>query len=109
MTTVLDESNVTRGPESTCAGTCLGSELRDAASRVEKRVHKAKEAVSETLADGKIAAERLVKHGRYVVEDGVEEAVHQIKRNPVRSLAIAFAAGAALGLLAPRLGRKTDV
>jgi ElaB/YqjD/DUF883 family membrane-anchored ribosome-binding protein len=68
-----------------------------------------KEAASETLADCKIVAERLLKHGRYAVEDGIEEAVHQIKRNPVRSLAIAFAAGAVLGFLAPRLGRRTQV
>ncbi len=94
MATVLEGSKVGKGPKATCAGTCLGSELRDAGSRVEKGVHKVKEAASETLADGKIAAERLLKHGRYAVEDGVEEVVHQIKRNPVRSLAIAFAAGA---------------
>jgi len=109
MATVLDESKAEKSPEATCAGTCLGSELRDAASRLEKGVNKVKEAASETLADSKIAAERLLKHGRYAVEDGVEEAVHQIKRKPVRSLAIAFAAGAALGFLAPRLGRKTHV
>ena len=109
MATVLDESNVMRGPEATCAGTCLGSELRDAASRVEKGVDKVKEAASETLADGKIAAERFLKHGRYAVEDGAEEVVHQIKCKPVRSLAIAFAAGVALGFLAPRLVKKTQV
>lgn len=107
MASVFDESNVTRGPEGTCAGTCVGNELRDAAKRVEKGVQKVQEATSETLADGKIAAERLLKHGRYALEDGVEEVVHQIKRKPVQSLAIAFAAGTALGFLLPRLGRKT--
>lgn len=63
----------------------------------------AKDAVSAKLEDGKFAAERMLKRGRYAAEDGLEEAVHNIKRNPLGSVAIAFAAGAALGFLAPRV------
>ena len=88
-----------------CAATC-GKEVREAAERVEKGVNHAKAAVAETLDDGAAAARRLLKRGRYAVEDGLEEAAHNIKQHPFRSLAIGFAAGAALGLLAPRFGRK---
>ena len=66
----------------------------------------AKAAVSETLDDGVTAARRLLKRSRYTVEDGLEEAAHNIKRHPFSSLAIGFAAGAALGLLVPRFGKK---
>lgn len=106
MATPLDEQKVEAGPEA-CAGTCFANEFRDMAARVEKGVKQVKTTASETLEDGKVAAERLLKRGRYAVEDGVEEAAHQIKRNPLTALAIAFAAGAALGLLAPRMGRKS--
>ena len=108
MATSLDESKVEKGPGATCARTCFGNEVKEMAGRVEKGVNKVKEEISETLEDGKIAAERLLKHGRYAVEDGVEEVVHQIKRKPVSSLAIAFVAGAALGFLVPRLGKKAS-
>ena len=66
----------------------------------------AKEAISEKLEDGRIAAERLLKRSRYAVEDGLEEAAHSIKQHPFSTLAIGFAAGAALGFLVPRLGKK---
>lgn len=66
----------------------------------------AKEALTEKLEDGKIAAERLLKRSRYAVEDGLEEAAHTIKQHPFSTLAIGFVAGAALGFLVPRLGRK---
>ena len=89
----------------TCA-TCLGKEVKGAAQRIEKGVHDAKAAVSEKLDDGVTAARRLLKRSRYTVEDGLEEAAHTIKQHPFSSLAIGFAAGAALGLLVPRLGKK---
>ncbi len=89
----------------TCA-TCLGEEVKGAARRVEKSVNDAKAAVSEKLEDGAAAARRLLKRSRYTVEDGLEEAAHNIKQHPFSSLAIGFAAGAALGLLVPRLGKK---
>jgi hypothetical protein len=60
----------------------------------------------ETLDDGVTAAQRLLKRSRYTVEDGLEEAAHNIKQHPFSSLAIGFAAGAALGLLVPRFGKK---
>jgi ElaB/YqjD/DUF883 family membrane-anchored ribosome-binding protein len=74
--------------------------------QVGKAVNRAKAAVSEKIDDGRIAAERMFKRSRYAMEDGVDTAVRQVKRNPVSSVLVAFAAGAMVGLLAPHLGRR---
>jgi ElaB/YqjD/DUF883 family membrane-anchored ribosome-binding protein len=83
-----------------------GLDMEDVSKRIEKGVRNAKDAVSETLEDGKIAAERLLKRSRYAVEDGIDETARTVKRNPFSSLAIAFAAGAAFALLTVRPDRK---
>ena len=82
----------------------LGKQIQRA---VEDVVDDAKDTVSSHLEDGKLQAARLLKRGRYAVEDGIEEVTHQVaykvKRNPLRFLAIAFGAGAAVGFLAIHL------
>ncbi len=110
MDTVLAESKIEKPNKAQvgCGGACLGSEMKEAAKRVENGLNDSKEAVSAKLEDGRIAAERLLKHGRYAVEDGIEETAHQIKRHPLSSLAIAFAAGAALGFLVQHLGNNSQ-
>ena len=111
MKTAVEEPRVERAT-AVCAcacgacATCLGNEVKDAAQRIEKGVNDAKAAVSETLDDGVAAARRSLKRSRYAVEDRLEEAAHNIKRHPFSSLAIGFAAGAALAFLVPRFGRK---
>ena len=72
----------------------------------ETCVQDATDAISEKLEDGKIAAKRLIKRSRYALEDGLEEAAHTIRQHPFRTLAVGFAAGAVVGFLATRLGRK---
>ncbi len=108
MTTVLDGSKVAKSPEveSACSATCLAKEVKEAIQRLEKDVNELQAAVSEEIDDGKVAAARLLNRGRYALEDGVSEAVHTIKRYPVSSIAIGFAAGAALAFLLPRFGKK---
>jgi ElaB/YqjD/DUF883 family membrane-anchored ribosome-binding protein len=69
------------------------------ARRIEKGINEAKAAISEKLDDSKTVAERFLKQSRYAVEDGLSELTHAIKRHPVSFLGIAFAAGAAFGLL----------
>jgi len=86
--------------------TRLGTDVKKAAKRVEKGLNGWKATVSANLEDGKIAAERLLKRGRYALEDGIEETAHQIKRNPLGSVAVAFAAGAAMAFLVPHLGKN---
>jgi ElaB/YqjD/DUF883 family membrane-anchored ribosome-binding protein len=109
MDTVFAEPRIEKTTEAGagCAGTCLGTDLKDAAKRIEKGLNDSKAAVSAKLEDGRIAAERLLKRSRYAVEDGIEETSHQIKRHPLRFFAIAFAAGAAVGFLMPHLGHNT--
>jgi len=108
MKTALYESKVERNAEagSGCAVTCFELDAKEVAKRLEKGVSDAKAVVSEKLEDGKIAAERLLKQGQYALEDSARETTRTIKRHPFGSLAVAFAAGAALGLLVPRATNK---
>jgi len=108
MKSVVDESRADSSAQarSGCAANCCGHDVEEVAKRIEKGVNDAKAAVSAKLEDGKIAAERLVKRGRYALEDGISEAAHNIKRHPFGSLAVAFAAGAALAFLIPRSAKK---
>jgi ElaB/YqjD/DUF883 family membrane-anchored ribosome-binding protein len=78
------------------------------ARKIEQGINEAKEAITEKLEDGKLAAERLLRRGRYAVEDGVSELTHKIKKNPISFLGIAFAAGAAFGLLLAHSSRRQD-
>ena len=105
MPEVLDETTDASSTEIR-GGSCFGSDAKKVAKQFEKGVNDAKAAVAEKLEDGKVAAERLLKRGRYAVEDCITETAHIIKRHPVTSIAIAFGAGAALGLLIPRPTRK---
>jgi ElaB/YqjD/DUF883 family membrane-anchored ribosome-binding protein len=108
MNSVMDESKVETGTEvrGSCVATCSGPDAQEVATRIEKGVNDAKAAVSAKLEDGKIAAERLLKRGRYALEDGINETAHNVRRHPFGSLAIAFAAGTVLGFLVPRSAKK---
>lgn len=104
MLSTLTESKIKNRP--TCSGGCSEScclrDAEDAVKRIEKEIIGAKAAVSETIEDGKVAAERLLKRSQYAVQDSVTEVAHKIKHYPFRSLAVALAAGVALGILLPR-------
>jgi ElaB/YqjD/DUF883 family membrane-anchored ribosome-binding protein len=104
MTNVLNESEIVSRTEAPAgrAATCCGHEAQELARRIKKGVSGAKAAVFAKLEEGEIATERLLRRGRYAVEDGIIEAAHDIRRHPFRSLAIAFAAGAALGIVVCR-------
>ena len=104
MKSVSNDPKVESAPQGVC--TLCGHDPQEVARRIEKSVDDAKAAVAEKLEDGKIATERFLRRGRYAVEDGMTQVTRNIKRNPFGSLAIAFAAGAALALLVPRPVRK---
>ncbi len=107
MASALDESTVKTGPEVEAeSAASLGNEIKETVQRVGEGVNRAKAAVSDKIQDGKTAAERLLRRGRYAVEDGVDQTLHKIKHNPVSSLALAFTAGAVLGFLVSRLRKK---
>ena len=45
---------------------------------------------------------RTWKHGRYAVENGIDELIHTVRQRPFRSLAAAFMSGLTLGLVVRR-------
>ena len=78
--------------------------------RMDQAIRDAKTVLSEKIEDGRIAAERILKRGQAAVEnaveDGMTQAVRQVKRNPGPSLAVAFGTGAIMGILAVHLGKR---
>ena len=106
MATVMAEPTVGNSTKvrAACAG--IDRDVKEAAMRVEKAFHDAKETVSTRLEDARMQAERLGKRGRYAVEDGILEATHRIQRHPFNSVAIAFAAGSFCGFLGWHLIRR---
>jgi ElaB/YqjD/DUF883 family membrane-anchored ribosome-binding protein len=62
--------------------------------------------VTDRLEDGVRSARRAVKHGRYAVEDILEDAQHAVKRNPFGAVGIAFVAGLLAGGVATWLGSR---
>lgn len=60
--------------------------------------------VTDRLEDGVRSARRAVKHGRYAVEDIIEDAQHAVKQKPFGAVGIAFAAGILAGGVATWLG-----
>ena|SRR5579864_3728946 len=101
MKSVLDDLKVRADAVADC-----GHDAQELAKKIGNGVNEAKAAVSEKLEDGKIAAERLLKQTRSVVKDGIRQTERNVKRHPFGSLAMVFAAGAAVGFLVPRLTRK---
>jgi hypothetical protein len=85
--------------ENKAGSACDG--VQEIAKRLQQTMEEVKNTVSTQLEDGKIQAERLLKSSRYAVEDGIGEVAYNVKREPIRFLAIAFGTGAALGLLVP--------
>jgi hypothetical protein len=107
MKTVLDERNTKRDADAR-ADQRRRLDEEEVARRIEKGIDDAKAAISETLEDGKAAAERFLRQGRYAVEDRLSDLTHKIKRNPLSFLGIAFAAGAAFGLLISYSSNKAE-
>jgi ElaB/YqjD/DUF883 family membrane-anchored ribosome-binding protein len=69
------------------------TEVKDEASRL-------KTAASHAIEDAVTEAKRFAKRSRYAAEDLLEDASHRVKREPLRSVALGFAVGLAVGALA---------
>jgi ElaB/YqjD/DUF883 family membrane-anchored ribosome-binding protein len=67
--------------------------VRDEASRL-------KTAASQAIEDAVTGAKRFTKRSRYAAEDLLEDAGHRVKQDPLRSVALGFAVGLAMGALA---------
>jgi hypothetical protein len=59
-----------------------------------------KVAFAEAADDGIKTAKRVVRNGRMAAEDFMDEAVFAVKRNPAKSIAIAFGVAFGIGALA---------
>ncbi len=77
--------------------------LKDASKTGERveRFSASKEAVSDAWADTR----QFVNRTRRTVRDLLGDAKYNIKRFPLRSVALAFGAGAVIGILISRNGR----
>ena len=54
--------------------------------------------VQTALEDRAKGAWRAVKRGRYAAEERMEDAIHSMKRHPVRTAAISFGLGLVVGI-----------
>jgi len=62
---------------------------------------------SHAVEDARSEAKRLAKRGRHAAEDLVDDAAYRIKRDPLRSVAITFAVGLGVGVLAGWLAGRS--
>ena len=79
--------------------------LKDVAKTGE-RVLEQFEASKEAVADVWDGTKQFVKRANRTLEDLASDAKHNIKRFPIRSVALAFGAGAVVGVLISRNGRR---
>ncbi len=112
MSTTLHDSKIDEREEAQHVSdpALIRKEINEALRRMDKSLAASKTALSDTLEEGRVSAERLVKLGRDVAEDYIDSATYQLKRNPGAVVAVAFGVGAIagvlFGLLTPRGGRK---
>ena len=78
----------------------------DAGQRAVQDFASTKEAVSDALVERTATMKKLWKQTRDRADDLVYEASRSIKRSPMRAMAVALGAGALLGLLIARNGRR---
>ncbi len=101
MKTTLEDSKTDErreaNPDSDPA--LIRDEINEALKRMEKSLDASKAALSDTLEEGKFSAERLVRLGRDVAEGYIDNATHQLRRNPQAAVAMAFGVGAIAGVL----------
>src|SRR6266581_4464107 len=69
-------------------------------AEVEGKAARLKTAASHAVEDAVTEAKRFAKHSRYAAEDLMEDAAHRVKRDPLRSVALAWAFGLGMGALA---------
>jgi hypothetical protein len=108
MRTTLEDSSIDERTDakSDVDAASIREEINEALKRMEKGLNESQAALSETLEEGKISAERILRRGRHVADTYLDDAMHQIKHNPQAAIALAFGVGAVagvlFGLLAPR-------
>jgi ElaB/YqjD/DUF883 family membrane-anchored ribosome-binding protein len=90
----------------------FGGRVADAyrqATEVSHEARRLKSAAEQAMEDGLHAARRAVKSVRHRVEDLEDlkhEAIHRVKRRPLRAIGIAVGVGLVLGVVAGWLGAR---
>ena len=113
MKTTLEDSRIDEqsDPRSDSDPATIRDEITDAVKRVEKKFNASTSAFLDTLEEGRISAERLVRRGRNAAELCLDDATYRMKRNPLAAAALLFGAGAMagvlFGLVAPHVSRKS--
>ena len=64
------------------------------------------DAVTEAIEDTKRETRRALKRSYNAAEDLVDETAYRVKHHPLRSVAIAFGAGALVGVIVTGIGKK---
>ena len=94
MTNVLEEPTVENRFEPKAKTPAGCSAAHEIGKQIGKTVHDAQTAVSETLQEGKKAAEGLWKDSRTTINGYVGKTASNIKKHPFASVTMALAFGA---------------
>jgi len=87
----------------------IGSDAaRQKAVQIGAEAARLKAATSHAMEERIVAARRLAKRGRRKADDLLDDAVHRIKRDPVRTVGLVFAVGLGLGALIGWLAGRGD-
>ncbi len=75
-------------------------------ARIVQGITDSREAVSEMLSERTARVGRYLKHTGRAAEDLIQDTARHIKRAPFGSVALAFGAGALLGVVLFRIGKR---
>jgi ElaB/YqjD/DUF883 family membrane-anchored ribosome-binding protein len=75
---------------------------------VLREVSRIKAMVEDAVEDGVKTALKTIKQGRETAEDAIHDARYAIKRNPLQSAGIIFAAGIVIGSLVTLISSHRD-
>lgn len=78
----------------------------DTAERVKEDLERLRRKTGQAIEDGMDAAARSLRKTRDGLMDARDEAVYCVRRRPVAAVAVAFGAGALLGVGLALLGRE---
>jgi ElaB/YqjD/DUF883 family membrane-anchored ribosome-binding protein len=75
------------------------TDVRAAAAQLGAEAGRVKEVVADAVEDGINAAKRAVKQGRRAAEGFIDDAEHQVRRNPLSAIGVSFGIGLGLGIV----------
>lgn len=84
----------------------LASDAVRQAGRVAHEASRLKALATEAVEDGVRATKRALTHGLHDLGDLRDSAAYRVKRAPLLTVGLAFAAGILLGVVAGRVTRK---